>query len=248
MFKKTVLPNNLRIITAPMAGTNTVSVLVMCGTGSDYETKEINGISHFLEHMFFKGTANRPNPKLIREELDGMGSESNAFTSHETTGYYIKAGRIHLDRALDILVDIYRNSLLAEDEIEREKQVVVEEMHLDKDTPTIHIWRLWERLLYGDQPAGWDIAGDEATVRGFRREALVQYFTHQYVAGFVAGEEMLTGSPLTVDEVFAKLDAVTTKDISRVVGELLRPSRLNVTLLGPLADSDTFKTIINSFS
>ncbi|MBI4132701.1 MAG: insulinase family protein [Candidatus Sungbacteria bacterium] len=186
MFKKTALDSGLRVLTAPMQGTNTVTVLVMCATGSDYEVKSENGISHFLEHMFFKGTTNRPTPEHIRHELDGMGSISNAFTDHETTGYYIKAGKLHATKALEILSDIYRNSLLTEEEIEREKQVVVEEMHLRRDEPTTHIWQLWERLLYGDQPAGCDISGEEAIVRQFRREDLARYFTHQYVAGNTA--------------------------------------------------------------
>lgn len=186
MFKKIALDNGLRVITAPMAGTNTVSVLVMCGTGSDYERKEESGVSHFLEHMFFKGTKNRPTPEMIKHELDGMGSISNAFTGHEATGYYIKAAKMYEDQALKILADIYKNSLLQDEEIEREKQVVIEEMHLDKDTPTTHVWQLWEKLLYGDQPAGRDIAGEEATVRRFGRGDLRQYFDHQYVAGNTA--------------------------------------------------------------
>src|SRR3990167_2038628 len=99
MFKKITLTNGLRIITAPMQGTNTVTVLVLCGTGSDYESKDINGISHFLEHMFFKGTKNRPTPEMIVEELDGMGSISNAFTSNELTGYHIKAGKTYLNNS-----------------------------------------------------------------------------------------------------------------------------------------------------
>ena len=106
MFKKIALENGLRILTAPMQGTNTVTILVLCNTGSDYETKRENGISHFLEHMFFKGTERRPTPHGVKEELDAMGSISNAFTSHETTGYYIKVGTPYLDRALDILADI----------------------------------------------------------------------------------------------------------------------------------------------
>lgn len=186
MFKKITLENGLRVLTAPVPGTNTVSVLVMCGTGSDYEKKEESGISHFLEHMFFKGTKSWPLPEMIKHELDGMGSVSNAFTGHETTGYYIKAAKMYEERVLDILADIYRNSLLPDEEIEREKQVVVEEMHLDKDTPTTHIWQLWEKLLYGDQPAGRDIAGEEATVRRFKRGDLARYFDHQYVAGNTA--------------------------------------------------------------
>jgi len=161
-------------------------VLVLCGTGSDYEVKEINGISHFLEHMFFKGTAKRRTPDAIKHELDGMGSVSNAFTSHELTGYHIKAGKTYLDQSLDVLADIYKNSLLPAGEIERERQVIVEEMHRDRDTPTLYIWWVWERLLYGDQPAGWDVIGEEKIIRALARDEFANYFTHQYVAANTA--------------------------------------------------------------
>lgn len=186
MFKKTVLDNGLRILTAPMQGTNTVTVLVLCGTGSDYENREINGISHFLEHLFFKGTTNRPTPDVIKHELDSMGSVSNAFTAHELTGYHIKATKTYLDQSLDILADIYKNSLLTGEEIERERQVIVEEMHRDRDTPTLYIWWVWEWLLWGDQPAGWDVIGDERVIRVLKREDFMNYFTHQYVASNTA--------------------------------------------------------------
>lgn len=186
MFKKTVLDNGLRIITAPMQGTNTVTVLVLCGTGSDYESKDINGISHFLEHMFFKGTQKRPEAEVISQELDGMGAVYNAFTSHELTGYFIKAGKDYNGQSLEILADIYKNSLLDADEIEREKQVIIEEYHKDLDTPTIYIWWVWENLLYGNQPAGWDVIGEEKIIRGLKRENFADYFFHQYVAANTA--------------------------------------------------------------
>lgn len=182
MFRKIALENGLRVMTAPMQGTNTVTVLVLCGTGSDYESRELSGVSHFLEHLFFKGTTKRPGPHFIAEELDGMGSVSNAFTTHEFTGYFIKAGKSYLDRSLEVLADIYQNSLFVAEEIEKEKQVIVEEMHKDQDTPTIYIGWVWENLLYGDQPAGWDVIGREETVRGFRRDDFANYFFHQYVA------------------------------------------------------------------
>ncbi|OGZ97754.1 MAG: hypothetical protein A3J10_02735 [Candidatus Sungbacteria bacterium RIFCSPLOWO2_02_FULL_54_10] len=186
MFKKTTLENGLRIITAPMQGTNTVTVLVLCGTGSDYEAREICGISHFLEHMFFKGTGKRPTPESIKHELDGMGSISNAFTSHELTGYHVKAAKTYLNQSLDLLADIYKNPLLQTDEIERERQVIVEEMHKDRDTPTLYIWWVWEHLLYGDQPAGWDVIGEEKIIRALTRQEFADYFTHQYVASNTA--------------------------------------------------------------
>ncbi|KKU52831.1 MAG: hypothetical protein A3A28_02605 [Candidatus Sungbacteria bacterium RIFCSPLOWO2_01_FULL_47_32] len=186
MFKKTVLPNGLRIITAPMQGTNTITVLVLCGTGSDYESNDIRGMSHFLEHMFFKGTTKRPKQEMITEELTSMGSLHNAFTGHEMTGYYIKAGKTYLEQSLEILSDMYQNSVFPAEEIEREKQVIIEEMHDDHDTPTTYIWWIWEELLYGDQPAGWHIMGKENIIRGFKRDDFVNYFYHQYVSSNTA--------------------------------------------------------------
>lgn len=186
MFKKTIIENGLRILTAPMQGTNTVTVLVLCGTGSDYEPKEINGISHFLEHMVFKGTQKRPTYDIVSQELDSMGSIHNAFTSHELTGYFIKAGKSYLEGSLDILADIYKNSILQAEEIDKERQVIVEEMHKDRDTPTIYVWWVWERLLYGNHPAGWDVIGEEPIIRNLKREDFVRYFYHQYVASNTA--------------------------------------------------------------
>lgn len=186
MFKKTVLDSGLRIITAPMQGTNTVTSLVLCGTGSDYETRETNGISHFLEHIFFKGTRKRPHYIDIMHEIDSMGSVVNAFTAHEITGYHVKAAKINLTQSLDLLADIYKNSQFPEEEIERERQVVIEEMHKDYDTPTLYIWWAWEHLLYGDTPQGWDVIGTEANIRRFTRDEFAEYFKSQYVASNTA--------------------------------------------------------------
>jgi len=182
MFKKTVLDNGLRIITVPMQGTNTVTVLILCGTGSDYEKREERGISHVLEHMFFKGTLKRPDAGMIHHELDGMGALHNAFTSHEITGYFVKVGKGQFLHALDILADIYHNALLKQEELEKERLVIIEEMRMYRDTPTDYIGDIWERLLYGDQPAGWEIIGEEETVRNVNRKQLLDYFSHQYTS------------------------------------------------------------------
>lgn len=423
MFKKLTLGNGMRVITAPMTGTNTVTVLVLCGTGSDYESQEINGISHFLEHMFFKGTERRPNPYLISQELDGMGSVYNAFTSHEITGYFLKVGKGYLENSLDILSDIYKNSLLKAEEIDKERQVIIEEMHQDRDTPMTYIWWIWTNLLYGNQPAGWDVIGTEDVIRKLKREDFTNYFYHQYVASntavvvagnfdegktiarieelfkgvrydppirqkptvreeqsrpaikihqkntdqthlilgfrgydanhpkryaaevlaailgagmssrmfmevrerlglayhvwtshesysnrgslntyagvdhsnvektitailkeyrrltqeevpaaefkrikdyvrgttligleqsnavanFVGVEEMITGKPLTVDETFAKIDAVTPKDIRQVAEDMMRPEKLNCAMIGPLKDPEQFRNLLSNF-
>ncbi|MDO8560980.1 MAG: pitrilysin family protein [bacterium] len=182
MFKKEVLPSGLRILTAPMSGTNTVTVLIFVGTGSNFETKQNNGISHFLEHMFFKGTTLRPSKVQISTELDGMGAVYNAFTSSEYTGYFAKVGYQYFDRAFDIVTDIFLNSTLPDEEIERERGVIIEEMHMRHDDPQSRVAFLWEKLLYGDQPAGWETLGEEPVIRVLKRNDFMDYFHGQYVA------------------------------------------------------------------
>ncbi|GAI16976.1 unnamed protein product, partial [marine sediment metagenome] len=159
MFKKTTLKNGLRIITVPQKSTQAVTVLVLTGTGSKYEKKEINGISHFLEHMLFKGTKKRPNTIAIAETLDKVGGIYNAFTGEEYTGYFAKLDVSHLDLALDWVSDIFLNSKLDSLEIRREKGVILEEINMLFDNPMSYTQILWRELLYGDQPAGWNIAG-----------------------------------------------------------------------------------------
>jgi predicted Zn-dependent peptidase len=182
MFKKTTLKNGLRIITVPQKSTQAVTVLVLAGTGSKYETKQTNGISHFLEHMFFKGTQKRPDKLTIAETLDKVGGMYNAFTGEEFTGYYAKVGSNNFELALDWVSDIYLRSLLPEKEVAREKSVICEEINMVYDNPMIFIETLWMKLLYGDQPAGWDIAGTKETVNALRREQVLNYMKSQYVA------------------------------------------------------------------
>ena len=158
MYKKTTLKNGLRIITVPQKDTQAVTVLVLVGTGSKYEKKEINGISHFLEHMMFKGTKKRPTPKEVSETLDRVGGIYNAFTSQEATGYFAKVEASQFDLALDWVADIFLNSLLPQKEIEKEKGVIIEEINMNYDNPMSYVEILWNRVLYGDQPAGLDIA------------------------------------------------------------------------------------------
>ena len=181
-FKKTTLSNGLRIITIPMADNPAVTVLVMVSAGSKYEDKAANGISHFLEHMIFKGTPTRPKAIDISRELDSIGAQYNAFTSQEYTGYYAKADARHLDICLDVVSDMYNHPLFDAAEIAKEKGVIVEEIRMYQDMPQRHVQDLFLELLYGDQPAGWNIAGSEATVRSFGREDFLKYRGEHYVA------------------------------------------------------------------
>lgn len=182
MYKKTTLPNGLRIITVPMQDTKTVTVLVLVATGSKYETKEINGISHFLEHMTFKGTSKRPTPLAIAEPLDRIGSQYNAFTGQEYTGYYAKANGRHLDLLLDIVSDITLNPKFKQEEINKERGVIIEEINMYEDNPSRKIGDIWTDLLYGDQPAGWDTAGKKEIIAKLMRDDFVKYHNDHYVA------------------------------------------------------------------
>ena len=159
VFERYELSNGLRVITADMPQVQSVICMIMLAAGSRYETPETNGIAHFAEHMFFKGTERRPTAREIGMEVDSLGAEFNAFTSKEYTGYYVKCAADYRDRALDVLVDMLRNSKFEPEEIEREKGVIVEEMNMYYDTPRDFIGGVYDQLLYGDQPLGWDIIG-----------------------------------------------------------------------------------------
>src|SRR3954452_1981204 len=174
------LDNGLRILTAPIESAQSVTCAIMLAAGSRYETAETNGIAHFAEHMFFKGTEKRPTARDISMEIDAIGGEFNAFTGKEYTGYYVKCAAESRDVALDVLVDMLRNSKFAEDEIEREKGVIVEEMNMYYDTPRDFIGGVYEELLYGDQPLGWDIIGRKETIREANRETFLDYTGRWY--------------------------------------------------------------------
>jgi predicted Zn-dependent peptidase len=182
MWRKTVFQNGLRLITVPSKNTQAVTILVLVGTGSKYEKKETNGISHFLEHMFFKGTKKRPSTLSIAETLDKIGGIYNAFTGEEYTGYFAKVEASHFDLALDWVSDIFLNSILPEKEIEKERGVIIEEINMYLDTPIVYIGELWKKLLYGDQPAGWPVAGTKENVARIKREEIFNYMKSQYVA------------------------------------------------------------------
>lgn len=180
MYKKTTLKNGLRIITVPGKETKTVTVLVLIGTGSKYETKDINGLSHFLEHMFLKGTKKYPSTFKLIKPLDKIGGRYNAFTGQEYTGYWAKVDANHLDIALGWVADIYLNSKIEQVEVEREKGTILQEINMNLDTPIRHVQDLWIKLLYDDQPAGWDIAGPKEVIKGIKREQFIKYLREHY--------------------------------------------------------------------
>lgn len=179
-YTRTVLPNGLRLLIIPMPSVQSVTTLVMVGAGSRYETKKNNGISHFLEHMAFKGTEKRPTAVDISSLIDGIGGEFNAFTSKETTGYYVKSAASHVELTLDVLSDMLQHSKLDPAEIEKEKGVIIEEINLYEDTPARKIGDVYEQLLYGDTPMGWDIAGTPDIIRTITHEDFLSYMGSLY--------------------------------------------------------------------
>lgn len=214
-FHKSVLENGVKAIVVPVQGVESVTTLVMYGAGSRYEEKRNNGISHFLEHMAFKGTTNRPSAREISALIDGIGAEFNAFTGKEYTGYYIKSSATHITLALDVLSDMLKNLLLDPAEIEREKGVIIEEINMYEDNPMRNIGDVYESLLYGDTPLGWDTAGKPEIIQGLKREDFVEYMKGLYSASnmavVVVGNVHVEDTNKKINKFFGDVDRFTTQ-------------------------------------
>ncbi len=181
-YTRKTLKNGVRVIMVPDRDAFAATVLVLVATGSKYETKKLNGLSHFLEHMCFKGTTARPRAIDIAAELDSLGAQYNAFTSQEYTGYYAKVDARHFEKALNIVADLYLHPTFPEVEIEKEKGVIIEEIHMYEDLPQNKVWEVLYELMYGDQPAGWSIAGRPENIREMSRKDFIAYRGKHYVA------------------------------------------------------------------
>jgi predicted Zn-dependent peptidase len=208
-FSKKVLHNGLRVVIVPMNDNPTVTVLVLVEAGSKYEDKKVNGISHFLEHMCFKGTVKRPKAIDISKELDMLGSQYNAFTAQEYTGYYAKSDAKNFKKIFDVVSDIYLNSTFPNSEMQKEKGVIIEEINMYEDLPNRHVQDLMMKLLYGDQPAGWNIAGEKKNILKMKRDDFVNYKAKHYlpeatvivVAGKVNEKEVMG----EINKIFDKI-------------------------------------------
>jgi len=216
-YKKKVLKNGLRIMAVPIKGAPSVTVMSLIEAGSKYENKQNNGISHFLEHMCFKGTEKRPKAIDISREFDSLGAQNNAFTSQEVTGYWAKAHNKHTDKILDIISDMYLHPTFPAGDLEIEKGVIVEEINMYEDLPQILVHEVFNGLLYGDQPAGWSIAGTRENVRSFKRDDFVNYRKNHYVSSataiVIAGDINEADIFKKVNKAFAEIP--TTKKISK---------------------------------
>jgi predicted Zn-dependent peptidase len=209
--KKIILKNGLRILLVPQPENLAATVLILVRAGSEYETKRQNGVSHFLEHMMFKGTTDRPEPGMIAHELTALGAQFNAFTGAEYTGYYAKAQAEKLPRILEIISDLYLNPLFDEVEIEKERGVIIQEINMYEDDLPSRAQRDFARLVYGDQPAGWDVGGEKEIINALARADFVAYRSQRYV---------LPGTVVIVAGKFG--EASTVAQIKKYFGALPR--------------------------
>ena len=227
-YTRKVLKNGLRVITIPMPSFESATAMVMVGAGSRYETKKNTGISHFLEHMAFKGTTKRPSAMDIASLIDGVGGECNAFTSKEITGYYVKAAATNVDLCLDVLSDMLQHSKFDQGEIDKEKGVILEEKNLYEDTPSRHIGDLYEILLYGDTPLGREIIGTKEVIKGVNRQDFVDYMQSLYSANnltvVVAGEIKTAEIEKKVESYFGEMTSFDTIRYKKQLEEQIKPA------------------------
>lgn len=183
MYQKTTLDNGLRVITANMPHTRSVSICIFIGVGSRYETEPEAGISHFIEHLCFKGTEKRPSAQKISEAIEGVGGIINGGTDKELTIYWCKVAQHHFPLALDVLADMLLHSRFDAEDIENERRVIIEEINMEKDSPAHLVDLLIDELLWPAHPLGRDIAGGKQSVAALSRETMLDYMGRQYLPG-----------------------------------------------------------------
>ncbi|GAB4431607.1 MAG: pitrilysin family protein [Anaerolineae bacterium] len=205
MVQQHTLNNGLRIIMVPVQTFQSVSVGIMVKIGSRYESATEAGMCHFIEHMLFKGTRQRPTPRLIAEAIEGIGGVSNAYTSQENTVYYAKVAATQLDIAIDFLADMVRHPLLRESDIDKERLVIGEEINMVYDMPDTWVSIVADDLLWPQHPLGQNIAGTHESLAGISRETLLPFFERSYHP-----QNMLVavGGAFEPDAVVAQIDAL----------------------------------------
>lgn len=211
MLHTRTLPSGLRVLVEELPHTHSISLGAFIGVGSGHEDRPICGISHFIEHMLFKGSQRRPNPRLIADAIEGVGGILDAYTSFESTVYYAKVADIHFDRALDVLADMLLAPCLDAKDIEKERRVIAEELRATEDSPSELIHLILDDAMWGDQPLGRDIAGDEESVVGLTREQVLAHWrTHYNPANMVisiAGNIQLDRAVAAIEQALDALPA-----------------------------------------
>lgn len=199
-YEKTTLPNGVRIVTGRMEGVKSASLIIAYNVGSRIEPAPIAGVAHFLEHMLFKGTTNRPDPLTISQEIESVGGILNAGTGRENTSYWAKVPGMHLALAFEVLADMLRNSVFDAEELEKERKVIFEEIRAIQDIPEDMVHDVIDQLVWGTDPVGRDVAGSEETVANIDREAMVDFFHRNYGADRLV---IAAGGDVNHDEVVA---------------------------------------------
>ncbi|MDP2720438.1 MAG: pitrilysin family protein [bacterium] len=221
------LPNSLKTLSSHLPGTKSVTVLILVGTGSRYEDKRTNGIAHYAEHMFFKGTKKRPTALEISTLIDGIGGEFNAFTSKEYTGYFVKASTQHFELVMDVLSDMLQNSKFEQKEIDRERGVIFEELRMYLDTPVRYIHDLYEQLLFGDQPLGWDIVGTIDSLKNINRGQFLKfkdaYYNPENMLVSIAGGVSHRDTEVTTNKYLGNLKNKETAKFTKVKIDQKKP-------------------------
>ena len=199
MFQRSVLDNRLRVLTSTIPHTRSVSVVISVGAGSRYETPEMSGISHFLEHLPFKGTKQWPTSREVSEAIEGVGGMMNASTDREMTAFWCKVAQPHFQSAFAVLLDMILNPLIDSEELEKEREVIQEELRMTNDYPTYKVDLLIDEALWPEQALGRDVGGTSESVNAISRQAILDYMHHQYnpantvmaVAGNISHQEVL---------------------------------------------------------
>jgi len=205
VYTKTVLDNGLRVITSVMPHTRSVCLAFLVGAGSCYENEEDAGISHFAEHMYFKGTKRRPTAKEISQDVEGVGGIINAGTDKEMTVFWCKVADAHFPVALDVLSDLLCNSRFDSNDIEQECRVIIEEINMNMDIPQQRVNMLIDELLWPNQPLGREIIGSKETVASTTREQMLRYIRHQYLPNDTV---ISIAGNIQPDEALARIEAL----------------------------------------
>ncbi len=225
MFKEITFKNKAKLLLIPFKDTKAVTVLFLFGVGSRNESLEINGASHFIEHLMFKGTKKRPTTLDISRALDRVGAEFNAMTSKDYTGYYIKINYENIDLAVDILSDMLLNSKFDAKEINRERGVIVEEINMYHDNPLMFIESIFEEVVYEGNTLGWEIAGPEEVIKNITRQQLLDYKSSFYRADNV------------VIAVAGKIDGRVRRLIEQKFIDKLEHSKAPIKTFSPFVDT-----------
>lgn len=229
------LENGMPIVMVPLKGAESMTLLVLCRVGSRYETLELNGASHFIEHLMFKGTKRRPDSTDISRVLDRYGAAYNAYTDKDMTGYYIKMDAAHTELAVDLLHDMLFHSHFDKKEIDKERGVIIEEINMYEDNPQMHIDDLLEKALYPDSTLGWDIAGPRKNIREMTREQLIAYRDAYYIPSrmtVVLAGKVVPGALQMIKKRFGSIHRPEGKDVP------FAPFKAPKTLPEPIAFQD----------